>query len=193
MVERLGSADRNAVMAVLTPAFATHPAFAPGTPLATVAALLDLFLDLFHVPGKTFLCGIRREGALACVALALDPALEPKGRTLTLFFYRFWRIMGTARLVEFVRGYCGRPRYARRYLELFLLGTTPSHQGQGLGREMLRHLYALARDQGFAGLVLTAAGGSAAREFYAREGFVTDNTVRFRGLPMENMRRDDVG
>lgn len=193
MIETLEASHRDEVMAVLTPAFATHAAFAPGTPLATVAALLGLLLDLFYIPGQSFLYGIRREGRLACVALALDLGLEPKGRDLLVFFYRFWRIMGGRRLVEFVRGFLGRPRYAKRYLELFLLGTVPACQGQGLGREMLRHLFALARERGFAGVVLTAAGGSAARDFYAREGFVTDNAVRFRGVPMENMRRDNTG
>lgn len=193
MIEALQPADRDEVMAVLTPAFAGHAAFAPGTPIATVAALLTLLLDLFYVPGQSWLFGIRREGKLACVSLSLDLALEPKGRTLLGFFYRFWRIMGWRRLVEFVRGYLGRPRYEGRYLELFLLGTVPERQGQGLGREMLRHLYGLAKEQGFRGLVLTAAGGSAARDFYAREGFVTDNVVRFRGMPMENMRRNNQG
>jgi GNAT superfamily N-acetyltransferase len=178
-------------MEVLTPAFATHPAFAPGTPTATVEALLGLMLDKFGQPGQAYLHGIRREGALACAAISLDLRNEPTGRDLMAFFYGFWRIMGLARLVEFARGYMGRPRYDKPYLELFLLGTTPGRQKQGLGREMLRFLFDLAREQGFAGVVLTAARHSPACGFYAREGFVVDSEVRFRGEPMVNMRRDN--
>lgn len=193
MVERLDASHRAEVMGIFAPAFACHPAFVPGTPLSTVAGLLDLFLDLFFVPGQSFLYGIRREGTLACVSLSLDVQNEPKGWAQLGFFCRFWRIMGSRGMVDFLRAYLGRPRYATPYLELFLLGTAPEDQRQGLGREMLHHLYALAQAQGYAGLILTAARQSPACGFYAREGFVVDSEVRYRGVPMVNMRRDNAG
>jgi GNAT superfamily N-acetyltransferase len=190
MVEPLTMAQRPEIQGILAPAFATHPAFAPGTPLSTVAALLDLFLDMFFVPGRSFLYGLRREGRLACACLTLDPRAEPEGWKRIVVFYRFMRIMGCRTVLDFIRAYQGRPRYAEPYLELFLLGTDPARQRQGLGREMLRFLYGRAGEQGYRGLILTAARHSPACGFYAREGFVMDNEVRFRGEPMVNMRRE---
>lgn len=188
MVETLDGRQRQAIVEVLVPAFASHPAFAPGTSPDVVRAVLDLLVHRF---GRVSLHGIRRQGGLACVAVSLDRRVGPHGWELLKFFYRFWRLMGTARLLDLVRDAVGRPRYAKPYLELFLLGTTPTSQKRGLGREMLAFLYALAREQGFAGLVLTAARRSPACGFYIREGFVIDSEVWFRGEPLVNMRRDN--
>ncbi|WP_428559815.1 MAG: GNAT family N-acetyltransferase [Solidesulfovibrio sp. DCME] len=189
-VHPLDPSHRPELMHVLVPAFARHPVFAPGTPQATVAALLDLLLDMFCPPDRALLYGIRQEGELACVALALDPRDEPGGLKLLLFFSRFLRIMGWRSMMEFFRIYLGRPHYQARYLELFLLGTLPAWQRSGLGREMLGFLYDLAAARGFAGLILTAARESPACGFYSREGFVIDSEAFYRGVAMVNMRRD---
>lgn len=192
MVEPLDPSQRADILAVLTPAFASHPLFAPGTPLAKVEALLTLLLDAFCRPGQALLHGIRRDGVLACVSLSLDAWREPGGLQLAFFFWGFLRIMGWRSLAQFLRVFLGRPRYDAPYLELFLLGTQPDRQREGLGREMLGFLYDLAAAKGFRGLVLTAARDSAACGFYRREGFVIDSEISYRGVAMANMRRDDA-
>ncbi len=191
MVEKLDRSHRDAILAMLTPAFAAHPMFPPSTPHSTVAAMLGLFLDTFLVPGRSTLFGIRQDGRLACVSLSLDPRYEPKGFALARFFFNVMRILGLRDMIGFIRAFSSRPKYAAPYLELFLLGTDPGFQKRGLGREMLRHLYRFAAEQGFAGLILGAAKASAAYGFYVREGFVTDSETSFRGMAIRNMRREN--
>ncbi len=191
MVEGLDRTHFDEVMGILTPAFAGHPVFPAATPLSTVASMLTVFLDVFLIPGASSLFGIRRDGRLACVALAIDPRHEPKGFGLARFFFRIMRIMGVRDMLGFIRAFSSRPKYAAPYLELFLLGTDPAFQKQGLGREMLGHLYRHAAAQGYRGLILGAARETAAYGFYAREGFTVDSEAVFRGMVICNMRREN--
>ena len=191
MVRLLDPSDRSAIMAILGPAFASHPMFPPGTPQGKVDALLGLFLDTFFVPGHSHLFGIDKDGRLACVALATDPRHEPKGLAGALFFCRALPILGPVALAAFVRAFSGRPVYDQPYLELFLIGTVPGSQRQGLGKEMLRFLARFSVEQGFRGLILGVARNSPAYGFYVREGFVADRELSYRGMPICCMRREN--
>ncbi len=191
MIERLAFSQREEVMEVLRNAFASHPMFAPGTPLETVEAMLALLLATFQAPGRSHLFVMRREGRPACVAYATDPRCEPKWPAMAVFFYRAARIMGLRVMFDFINAFSKRPKYEKPYLELFLLGTAPEAQKLGMGRAMLNHLYELCLREGYAGLILGAATDTPAFRFYEKEGFVTDSVVPFQNIAIANMRRDN--
>ncbi|WP_029459954.1 GNAT family N-acetyltransferase [Solidesulfovibrio alcoholivorans] len=191
MVRLLDPCARDAIMAILGPAFASHPMFPAGTSQGKVDALLGLFLDTFFVPDHSYLFGIDKDDRLACVALVTDPRHEPKGLASGIFFCRVLPILGPFALVAFARAFSGRPVYDQPYLELFLIGTAPGAQRQGLGKEMLRFLAGFSGEQGFRGLILGVARNSPAYGFYAREGFVVDKELSYRGMPICCMRREN--
>ena len=193
MVETLDMSDRAEAQGVLQQAFATHPILPPGTPLKTTAALLKLILDTFGNSDRAYLHGIRSDGELACVSFALAAGTEPKGLALAGFTTRLFGILGWRLTREFSRALSGQPQYEQPYLDLMLIGTLPSHQGQGLGRELLEFLYGFAEGQGYQGLTLGVTKDTPAYHLYVKEGFVVDAEVPFAGLPLCHMRRDGGG
>ena len=79
----------------------------------------------------------------------------------------------------------------KRYLDLMLLGTRPTHHGQGLGRTMLRHICEMAESQGYHGVTLAVAKDTPAHRLYLKEGFVNVAEVSMRNLSLCHMRRDN--
>ena len=190
--ERLAAADRDEAMAVLREAFATHPMLPPGTPARTTHRLMKLMVDTFGRDESAALQGIRVDGALACVALTLAHGTEPKGLALVRFLVRLCFVLGWRTLREFSRSMSSQPEYDGKYLDLMLLGTLPTHQGQGLGKAMLRFVYDLAESRGYDGVVLAVAKDTPAQRLYLKEGFVTAAEAPLRSLTLCHMRRDNA-
>ncbi len=190
--ERLGATDRPEAMAVLREAFATHPMLPPGTSARTTERLMELMMDTFGRDETAALHGIRLEGTLACVALTLDAGSEPKGLALVRFLVRLCFVLGWRLIRDFTRAMSSQPKHDEPYLDLMLLGTLPTHHGQGLGRTMLRFIYDFAESHGYHGVVLAVAKDTPAHRLYLKEGFVTEAEVSQRSLVLCFMRRDNI-
>jgi GNAT superfamily N-acetyltransferase len=189
--KRLESADKPAAMAVLREAFATHPMLPPGTSAKTAERLMVLMMNTFGRHETAALHGIHREGTLACVALTLPNGLEPKGLALVFFLVRLCLVLGWRLLRDFARAMSSQPKYDQPYLDLMLLGTLPTHHRRGLGRAMLRFIYAMAESQGYRGVTLAVAKDTPAHRLYLEEGFVDVAEVPMRSLVLCHMRRDN--
>ena len=189
--ERLDAADKPEAMAVLREAFATHPMLPPGTSARTTERLMELMMNTFGRHETAALHGVRMEGTLACVALTLDAASEPKGLALVRFCLRLCFILGWRLIRDFARVMGNQPKHDEPYLDLMLLGTLPTHHGQGLGRAMLRFICDFAESHGYHGVVLAVAKDTPAHRLYLKEGFVADAEVPLRRLLLCHMRRDN--
>lgn len=190
--ERLGATDTPEAMAVLREAFATHPMLPPGTSARTTERLMQLMMDTFGRDETAALHGIRLEGTLACVALTLDAGAEPKGLALVRFLVRLCFVLGWRLIRDFARAMSNQPKHDEPYMDLMLLGTLPTHHGQGLGRTMLRFIYDFAESHGYHGVVLAVAKDTPAHRLYLKEGFVTEAEVSQRSLVLCFMRRDNI-
>ncbi len=189
--ERLGATDRPEAMAVLREAFATHPMLPPGTSARTTERLMELMMDTFGRDETAALHGIRLEGTLACVALTLASGSQPKGLALVRFLVRLCFVLGWRLIRDFARAMSNQPKHDEPYMDLMLLGTLPTHHGQGLGRTMLRFIYDMAESHGYHGVVLAVAKDTPAHRLYLKEGFVTEAEVSQRSLVLCFMRRDN--
>lgn len=190
--DRLGDGDKVEAMGVLREAFATHPMLPPGTPAQKAERLMALMMNTFGSHDTAALHGIRRDGALVCVAMTLANGCEPKGFALACFFARLCVILGWRLLGDFIRAMSNTPTYDHPYLELMLLGTLPTYHGRGLGRTMLRFVYDLAESQGYHGVTLAVAKDTPAHRLYLKEGFVDVIEVSMRNLSLSHMRRDNT-
>jgi GNAT superfamily N-acetyltransferase len=188
--ERLGTNDRSGATAVFREAFATHPMLPPGTSAKTSERLMELMTDTFGRHKTAALHGIRQEGTLVCAAMTLANDSEPKGLALACFLTRLCFVLGWRLIRDFARAMSNQPKYDRPYLDLMLLGTLPTHHGRGLGRTMLRFIYAMAESQGYHGVTLAVAKDTPAHRLYLKEGFVTVAEVPLRSLFLCYMRRD---
>jgi GNAT superfamily N-acetyltransferase len=79
------------------------------------------------------------------------------------------------------------PIFRRRcWLELSALYVRPSHRRHGVARQLVDHLLAWARAQGFPSVALyVSAANEDARAFYARHDFVPIQEIWRRTLPPE--------
>jgi len=97
------------------------------------------------------------------------------------------RLVGFATLA-LVRAH-GRP--SRKLVELRMLYVDPDHWRAGIGRALLEHVLAVARERGFLQLVLwVLSANSPARAFYAALGFEPDRTrqIPIGGQPVDETR-----
>ena len=191
MIEELDVLDKAEVLGVLRQAFAAHPLLPPDTPEKKTAAFLDLLLETFGETENAYLHGIREKGSLACVSFSLDTRAEPGGLAMVRFFFKLFRILGWRLARHFIRAFAKRPKYDAPYLDLMLLGTSPSFQGRGFGRRTLRFLYGFAEERGCQGVILGVAKETPAYGFYCTERFVVDKEVHFGAMPLCNMRREN--
>jgi len=189
--ERLGDTDTAEAMGVLQEAFATHPMLPPGTPARTGERLMRLMMNTFGRDESAALHGIRTEGRLACVALTLAAGSEPKGLALVRFLVRLCFVLGWRLLRDFGRAMGSQPKHDEPYLDLMLLGTLPTHHGQGMGRAMLRFIYDFAESHGYHGVVLAVAKDTPAHRLYLKEGFLPETEVALRSLVLCHMHRDN--
>jgi GNAT superfamily N-acetyltransferase len=179
-------------LGVLKRAFADHPILPSDMAPQSREKLLELVVGACGRTGKAWLHGIRKDGALACVAMSLDAHFEPKGPALLWLLFQVFRVLGWRMTREFVGAFSKRPKYDDRYLELMLLGTLPAYQGQGLGRTMLGFLYGFAKAQGCRGVILDAVRETPACRFYLKENFVVDSEITVNSVPLCNMRRENA-
>lgn len=71
------------------------------------------------------------------------------------------------RIVGFVSGFTTVSALAERRLEVDLLAVAPSHQGRGIGRELVRHLTDMAADCDFARALIRIGNVGSERAFAA--------------------------
>ncbi len=191
MVEGLEISRKSEALMVLKQAFTEHPMLPLGTPIEKTEAFLELVIDTFAATNETCLYGIRHEGSLACVSFVADSQIEPTGKAKIQFFFRLFRIMGWWLTMDFIKVMANQPKYEASYLDLFLLGTLPGMQGEGLGRAMLQFLFNYALENGYGGIVLDVAKGTPAHRFYLTEGFVVEKEFSLRNIILSHMRRDN--
>lgn len=74
--------------------------------------------------------------------------------------------------------------HGERFGELETLAVLPSHRGQGIGRELMRHVYERMRGLGVAELsIVVVERNEDARRFYEREGFLPWHVAYFGPVP----------
>jgi ribosomal protein S18 acetylase RimI-like enzyme len=189
MIETLDNTRRREVVEVIGAAFSTHPLLPPD-PLGGKARLLaTAILDAFQEAPDARVFGIRRDGRLDCAAFVYDTAYEPRGLALIVFLIRMIRVAGWRMTRTFAQVLSEQPEGEERRLELMLLGTREGCQKLGLGRAMIYHIFAFARDRRYQSVVLEVAKETPALGFYLREGFRVEREIALPTMPLCVLRR----
>jgi len=189
-IKPLEPSEREFALSLICEAFKEHPILPPGTPFGTTKTLFRFMFDEFGSKKSTCIHGIKDSGNnLVCTALTLSSTDEPSLWDALRYTLSFFRILGWSLALSFLQVNAAKPKRKEPYLELLLLGTSPSFQKRGLGRAMMSHLYKFAKEKGCAGITLEVAKNSPAYGFYCREGFVTDKTVYIKNMPLSLMCR----
>ncbi|MHC4248657.1 MAG: GNAT family N-acetyltransferase [Planctomycetota bacterium] len=188
-IERLHLSARPALLDVFTRAF-IEQAFMPsiGRQPGTVRAVMKGFLRFFGGYRSLLLHGIRRDGRLVCGSVSADSSEEPSALAAALFFVELVRALGWRITTGFGTIHREQPKYDERYLELVLLGTSPSCQRLGLGRRMLRFICDEAKRRDYAGVILVTDRAAPAFRLYTESGFTVDSEFPFAGVTLCWMR-----
>ncbi|NER80948.1 MAG: GNAT family N-acetyltransferase [Leptolyngbya sp. SIO1D8] len=189
-IETLAETRRSEAIDILANAFRDHPMFPPDPTgrrsRLMPAAIFDAFAD---APDAT-LFGISRDDELACVAFVFADGYEPGGLALLWFLWRMVRVSGLQAYSTMARRVKSENYSSdEQRLELMMLGTRGSYQGQGLGRKMLRHLFDFARERGYASVVLEVPKQTPAFRLYLSEGFEVEKEISLPIMPLCMMRR----
>jgi GNAT superfamily N-acetyltransferase len=188
-VEKLTRADGGELLELFTCAFRGHPlSRAAGIPPEKIGILIKAFYDLFAADAIPLLCGIRRDNRLVCASLSTDSGTKPPLFALLRFIVTLRWYLGRRITKGFMTVSRQMPKYGKRYLELELFGTLPSCRRQGLGRRMMRFLYAEARRREYGGVTLATDSNSPAFQFYLKEGFHGDREIPFGNTTLSCMR-----
>jgi ribosomal protein S18 acetylase RimI-like enzyme len=189
MIEQLHLSAKEALLNVFAQAFSGQ-AFMPsiGHRPETTRGLMKGFLRFFSRYRSLLLHGIRQDGRLVCGSVATDAAEEPAALSAGLFFVELVRALGWRTTTGFATIHKEQPKYDERYLELVLLGTSPSCQGQGLGKQMLRFICDDAKRRDYAGVILLTSRAAPAFRLYTNFGFAVDNEFPFMGVSLCWMR-----
>lgn len=179
-IQRLSSEARGELLELFTEAF-SRQVLMPGMAQdrASVRALMSAFLRFYGRSESLALRGIRRGGQLACGAVTVDFGEEASLLAAVPFFFRLTRALGWRTTLSFGTIEKHQPKYDRRHLELALLGTAPSFQGQGFGRQMLDLLCEECRRLDYAGLVLVTDPATPAFALYRDRGFRVESRFPF--------------
>ena len=189
MIETLDEADKSEFVETISVAFGDHPMMPPGLSADKSRRWVNTMLQTFTKAPDATLFGVRRHGILDCAAFVYDAAFEPRGWQLLVFLFQMLRVFGWGLTLTFARVFSKKPVRKGRPLELLLLGTRTSAQGQGLGRAMLRHIFEFADLQGYDSVILEVAKDTPAFGFYLREGFLVDKEVALPTTPLCFLRR----
>jgi ribosomal protein S18 acetylase RimI-like enzyme len=189
-VKPLEASEQESVLSLMCEAFKEHPMLPSGTPFRVTQTLFKFMFDKFGSKDSACIHGIKDTGNnLVCAALTLSSADEPTLWEAMRYTLSFFRILGWNLALSFLQVNAAKPKRKEPFLELLLLGTSPSYQKAGLGREMLRYLYQYAEEKGYAGITLETAKNSPAYEFFSREGFIADKTIYIKTMPLCLMHR----
>ena len=189
-IKPLDVSERESALALFCEAFKEHPILPMGTPYRITQTLFQFMFDKFGSKDSACFHGIKdAESNLVCAALTLNSADEPTLLEAMLYTLSFFRILGWSLALSFVQVNAAKPKRKEPYLELLLLGTSPSYQKGGLGREMLRYLYQYAAEKGYVGMTLETVKNSPAYGFFCKEGFVEDKTITIKDMPLCLMHR----
>ncbi len=189
MIERLHLSAKPALLNVFTEAF-VEQAFMPsiGRRPDTIRAVMKAFLRFYGRSRSLMLHGIRRDDRLVCGSVSADATEEPTVLAAILFFVELVRALGWRTTTEFGTIARERPKYDERYLELILLGTSPSCQRHGLGRRMLRFICDEAKRRDYAGVILLTNRAAPAFRLYTEFGFTVDSEFPFADVTLCWMR-----
>ncbi|NEQ47987.1 MAG: GNAT family N-acetyltransferase [Leptolyngbya sp. SIOISBB] len=189
-IETLTETRRSEAIDILANAFSNHPMFPPKPTGRRSHLLAVAILDAFADAPDATLFGISRDGELVCVAFAFRDGYTPRGLTLAWFLWRMVKVFGLRMYSTMAwRVKSDKSSGDEQRLELILLGTRNGCQGQGLGRKMLRHLFDVARERGYAFVVLEVAKQTPAFGLYLSEGFEVEKEVALPTMAMCIMRR----
>ena len=189
MIETLTPSNRAEVIETVGEAFSQHPMLPVDSTGRASRRMITALMDGFVAATDAHWFGIRRDGRLACAAFVFDASFEPRGWALAVMLFRFVRLFGPGMLRTFHRVMAAKPKRDERQLELLILGTHSEHQQQGLGREMMRHVFEFARQRGYASVVLEVAKGTAAQAFYFSEGYEQEREVELPKSALCLLRR----
>ena len=194
MIETLDKSDRGEAVELIAEAFRTHPLLPPDPSGGKARLLAKAIIEGFANAPDSCLFGIRGDdGRLACAAFVYDDAYEPRGLKLVMFLIRMIRIAGWKMTRTFGQLLSEKPETEERRLELMLLGTRSDCQKSGLGRAMMHHVFAFARDRGYGSVVLGVAKDTPAHGFYLREGYELEREVAMPAMPLCLLRRPVAG
>lgn len=188
-IETLDNRSRGEALDVIAEAFSTHPLLPPDPSGGRARLLGRALMEAFAEAPDARLFGIRHDGRLACAAFVYDSAYEPRGLKLMLFLLRMIRVAGWRMTRTFGRVLSEKPEGEERRFELMLLGTRSDCQKLGLGRTMMHHIFAFARERGYQSVVLGVAKETPAFGFYLREGFLVEREIALPTMPLCLLRR----
>ncbi|MEM1213225.1 MAG: GNAT family N-acetyltransferase [Planctomycetota bacterium] len=189
----LGSHDE--ALDTVAAAFADHPLVPPdqpGEPKGTRARRMMgmLFKGFAQAPDLHWF-GIRGDdGRLLCFAMVYAYGYEPPKRQMPGMVWTMVRMMGLRKAMAYMRVMSQKHPGNDRRLELQLLATRPATQAKGLGRTVLRFVYAWASERGYEAVILESAKDTPAFGFYEREGFAVTQEVTVPDGVLCYMRRE---
>lgn len=175
---------------ILAAAFQEHPMLPASTTDRFSRRMVVALFDAFAAAPDRAVLGIRRDGKLACVALVFQDGYDPPLLTLLRFLWRMVRIAGIRLSLQVAPAMLKKHNQAGKRLEIMLLGTHRDYQGHGMGRAMLRHIYAYAQARDYDAITLEVAKQTPAFGLYTKEGFVIEKEVKLPMMPLCWMRRD---
>ncbi len=189
MNEVIEVTDRDQAIGVLAAAFKDHPMMPPDPRGWRTRTMLGTLLKVFRNAPDAQTFGIHRDGRLACAAFVFADGYEPGKLATAGLMFQMLRAFGPRQFRTLVRAMSQKHEAGERRLELLLLGTRSEHQGQGLGRIMLQHVYAFAGRKGYDTVTLEVAKDTPAFGFYQSEGFEVEKEIDMPKMPLVMMGR----
>ena len=189
MIEIIDPSDRSEVIDVLGAAFAGHPMIPPDPSGRRSRLMVKSLLDGFAAAPDARWFGIKRDGRWACVAFVFADGYEPPWWKMPRMLFQLLRVVGLKKCRVFFRLMSEKHEGDDRRLELMLLGTRTEHQGQGLGRAMMRHVFDFASGQDYEAVTLEVAKHTPAFAFYQSEGYAVEKEIELPEMPLCFMKR----
>ena len=172
MAQMLTRRTKGELTQVLTQAFAEHPMVgALGAGAEDVKALTEALVGFHWRMDSLLLCGISTDEGLLCGSLSVDSREDASLLALARLAWDVTRSLGWRAIGPLLDVERHKPLVRERHLELVMLGTSPAHQRQGLGRRLLHSLYKEAIRAGYTGIVLVVDRDTPAFGLYRSEGF----------------------
>ncbi len=175
---------------VLAQAFAQHPmVHALGGRTEDASGLMEALVRFYWGKGSLLACGIRMDEGLVSGLVGADSREDPSLWSLARLAWGITRAVGRGAIGPLLDVERRKPLCRERFFELAILATVPSHQGQGLGRRLLRFLCDQAKREGYDGIMLVVDQDTPASGLYRSEGFEVDREYEVARRRLCWMRR----
>ena len=201
-VEQLCANDEEATR-TLAGAFGDSLDNVPLTPAQRTRTWVNLGVWRSMSDDNDFVYGIRKDEKLVCIAVLSNcvPQTTKRFQVTAPLRWILDRVLAMALragcllrwqlAIELTNIRQETPKRKKDgYLHLIALGTLPSYQGQGLGRNMLRFIRQMAERKGAKGILLDTHSDNPAYHLYLKEGYIVEREFRLGHKGLVWMRLD---